>query len=66
MENKLLKELPVPDIKDEKITFSRKSDNKEGKKNKVRHLDEMLEKSFLKDYFEQKKDIHNIDESDRD
>jgi len=65
MENKLLKELPVP-VLDAKITLHDRVDNKEGKKNKVRHLDDMLEKSFLKEYFEQKKDIHNIDESDRD
>jgi hypothetical protein len=62
MVKKSLKELPEPDIKNKKITLSRKDDNKGDNKKKVRHLDEILDKSFLKDYFEQKKDIHSIDE----
>lgn len=65
MENKSLDKLPAPDLKNQKITHSRKNDNKEGKKNKVRHLDDMLDKSFLKEYFEQKKDVDNIDEGNR-
>ena len=60
MENESLEKLPLPDLKNQKITLPR--DNKEEKKNKVRHLDDMLDKSFLKEYFEQKKDAHNIDE----
>lgn len=52
-----LKNLPIPNIEKKHLTGSRKSEDKADKK--VRHLDEMLDKSFLKDYFEQKK-IHIV------
>ena len=56
MVKKSLKELPVPDIKKQKITIAHKREDKKDTKRKVSHLDEMLDKSFIKDYFEQKKD----------
>jgi hypothetical protein len=57
MVKKSLKNLPIPNIEKKHLTRSRKSQDKADKK--VRHLDEMLDKSFLKDYFEQKK-IHIV------
>lgn len=62
MVKKSLKDLPEPNIKNKKITLSRNDDNKKENKKIIRHLDEILDNTFLKEYFEQKKDIHSIDE----
>ena len=62
MVKKSLKDLPEPNIKKKKITLSRNDDNKKENKKIIRHLDEILDNTFLKEYFEQKKDIHSIDE----
>lgn len=53
MSDKSLKEFPEPDIQDKKITLPQNAAKQVGL-NRVRHLDEILDRKFLKTYFEQK------------
>ncbi len=59
MSDTLLINLPIPNVKNEKITIPKK-EKKE--KKEVNHLDEVLTKEFLENYFSQKKSDYSIDE----
>tara|TARA_B110000046_G_scaffold140034_2_gene146562 strand:+ start:1908 stop:2093 length:186 start_codon:yes stop_codon:yes gene_type:complete len=60
MSDTSLKDLPEPDVKNKKITLPRNTVKQTGNKN-VQYLDEILDDTFLKRYFEQKSNL--IDKS---
>jgi len=52
--NKSLDELPEPDLKNLKISMLKPSSTKEKQVKTLHHLDLLLGKTFLKQYFEDK------------